>query len=196
MSLEIRENMARTGHDGNHHLYIIVCRAEQLCDQSALASRTVPPMSNMMGFCTIPYLTALRSTWTSSPSPQSSRYAIFTLYTSATLSAELPRTQPNIFQDNQAWCTGCNQSTGGICRLYTAGAAANIPATSVGSSHHDAVSPIGAGFIGFAVTLAVFLAALAVLGALGVVSFGVAAKRRPNQGSVPLKASSFNSHQG
>ena len=108
------------------------------------------------------------------------------------LSADLNLSQPYIFNDTKEWCTGCN-STGGICSLYTQISALNASATLGGSSHPDAVSPVGAGFIGFAVTTAVFLATLAVLAALGVVSFGAASKRRRNQASIPLKAGSLSS---
>ncbi|KAK4704892.1 solute carrier family 35 (UDP-sugar transporter), member A1/2/3, partial [Phenoliferia sp. Uapishka_3] len=107
--------------------------------------------------------------------------------------------EPSVLQDNLAWCTAC-KSTGGVCAVYAQAALANSTGNSTSGigAHHDAVSPVGAGFIGFAVTTAVFLAALAVLASLGIVSFGAASRRRrSNHGnSVPLKGGSLSSQQG
>jgi len=76
--------------------------------------------------------------------------------------------QPFAFSDIPTWCQRCNNTQDRGCANI---AIKSTPMTiTIGS--HDKVSPVGAGFIGAGVTLAVMLAALALLAFTGLLSFG------------------------
>jgi hypothetical protein len=87
--------------------------------------------------------------------------------------------QPFAFSDLPTWCQRCSNTQDRGCANI---AATSAPATAfIGS--HDKVSPVGAGFIGAGVTLAVMLGALALLAFTGLLSFGRQAKPRAKAGS-------------
>ncbi|CAE6470425.1 unnamed protein product [Rhizoctonia solani] len=88
------------------------------------------------------------------------------------------RLSPYAIDDLNDWCTTCNNWEDRKCNLV---AAAN---TSIVVWHRDAVSPVGAGFIGAGVTIAVFLAALAVLAFMGLLTFG--RKSRKERSLLPV----------
>ncbi|KAM0750671.1 phosphoglycerate mutase-like protein [Meredithblackwellia eburnea MCA 4105] len=104
--------------------------------------------------------------------------------------------QPSVIPDNKAWCVAC-ASTTGICPLYLGlTSSSNSSSNATITASHSSLSNAAAGAIGFAVTTAAFIALLAVLAALGMVTFGAAThNRRRRQESVPLKAGSFSSQQ-
>ncbi|KAG8716414.1 hypothetical protein FRC11_013397 [Ceratobasidium sp. 423] len=81
------------------------------------------------------------------------------------------RLTPYSIDDLNSWCTTCNNWQDRKCNLV---AAAN---TSVIAWKKDAVSPVGAGFIGAGVTIAVFLAALGVMAFMGLLTFGRKSRR-------------------
>ncbi|CAE6519378.1 unnamed protein product [Rhizoctonia solani] len=84
------------------------------------------------------------------------------------------RLTPYAIDDLNDWCTTCSNWKDRKCNLV---AAAN---TSVVAWKTNAVSPIGAGFIGAGVTIAVFLAALGVMAFMGLLTFGLRPrKERP-----------------
>ncbi|CAL1713509.1 unnamed protein product [Somion occarium] len=72
--------------------------------------------------------------------------------------------QPVAVNTTLDWCNVCGQTTDRGC-------AALLGASSFGS-HHDRISPVGAGFLGAGLTAAVMLAALGVLLFLGFLTFG------------------------
>jgi len=76
--------------------------------------------------------------------------------------------QPFAFDDVPSWCKVCNNTQDRGCAAISAASKAPV----VALAHHDRVSPVGAGFIGAGVTLALTLAILAMLGFLGLLSFG------------------------
>ncbi|CAE7180550.1 unnamed protein product [Rhizoctonia solani] len=88
------------------------------------------------------------------------------------------RLTPYAVDDLNDWCTTCSNWKDRKCNLV---AAAN---TSTVVWHMNAVSPVGAGFIGAAVTIAVFLAALAVLAFMGLLTFG--RKSRKERSVLPV----------
>ncbi|KAH8922186.1 phosphoglycerate mutase-like protein [Atractiella rhizophila] len=69
------------------------------------------------------------------------------------------------------WCSVCNQTSARGCDLVRASEGNDSPSISSGGKHY-AVSPVGAGFIGAGVTLAVVCVAMAALLFLGVLGFG------------------------
>ncbi|QRV74830.1 histidine acid phosphatase-like protein [Ceratobasidium sp. AG-Ba] len=74
------------------------------------------------------------------------------------------RLSPYQIDDLSTWCSVCDNWTDRKCNL--------VAAASVSTSHHSAISAVGAGFIGAGVTIAVFLAALGVLTLMGLIVFG------------------------
>jgi hypothetical protein len=71
-----------------------------------------------------------------------------------------------------------------MCTLYS-NAAAGIAAANQTVSSGDAVSPVGAGFIGAAVTIVVGAAVLGIMALMGIVSFGKKKSRETD--NVPLR---------
>ncbi|CAE6456962.1 unnamed protein product [Rhizoctonia solani] len=86
------------------------------------------------------------------------------------------RLTPYAINDLNDWCTTCSNWEDRKCNLV---AAAN---TSTFAWQKNAVSPVGAGFIGAGVTIAVFLAALAVMAFMGLLTFG----RRKERSVLPV----------
>lgn len=73
--------------------------------------------------------------------------------------------QPVAFDDLPTWCKVCDNSVDRGCANLNL----NFPV------RHQLISPVGAGFMGAGLTLAVVLAMFAVLSFLGLLTFG---KRR------------------
>lgn len=73
------------------------------------------------------------------------------------------------------WCGVCDNWEDRKCNLVAAANAAAV-------SHGHSVSPVGAGFIGAGVTIAVALAALGMLAFLGLLAFG--RKKKANRGPI------------
>ncbi|KDN50703.1 hypothetical protein RSAG8_01201, partial [Rhizoctonia solani AG-8 WAC10335] len=88
------------------------------------------------------------------------------------------RLTPYAIDDLNDWCTTCNNWEDRKCNLV---AAAN---TSAVVWQKNLVTPVGAGFIGAAVTIAVFSAALAVLAFVGLLTFG--RKSRKERSVLPV----------
>ncbi|CAE6413402.1 unnamed protein product [Rhizoctonia solani] len=86
------------------------------------------------------------------------------------------RLAPYAIDDLNDWCTTCSNWEDRKCNLV---AAAN---TSTVVWHGGVISPVGAGFIGAGVTIVVFLAALAVLAFMGLLTFG----RRKERSLLPV----------
>ncbi|EUC64991.1 histidine acid phosphatase-like protein [Rhizoctonia solani AG-3 Rhs1AP] len=87
------------------------------------------------------------------------------------------RLAPYAIDDLNDWCTTCSNWEDRKCNLV---AAAN---TSTVVWHGGVISPVGAGFIGAGVTIVVFLAALAVLAFLGLLTFG---RRKEERSVLPV----------
>ncbi|KAL7279753.1 hypothetical protein ACG7TL_006160 [Trametes sanguinea] len=75
--------------------------------------------------------------------------------------------QPTAVNTTLDWCHVCGQTQARGCAALL-GAATSAPAVA----HHDRISPVGAGFLGAGLTVAVFGAAFAVLLFLGYLTFG------------------------
>jgi len=71
---------------------------------------------------------------------------------------------PVAFDDLPTWCKVCNNSVDRGC--------ANLAQASPVPAMHQRISPVGAGFLGAGLTLAVVLAMLAVLSFLGLLTLG------------------------
>ncbi|KAI5480071.1 hypothetical protein MNV49_002036 [Pseudohyphozyma bogoriensis] len=103
--------------------------------------------------------------------------------------------QPSVIANNQDWCNACNNTVGGFCQLYIEAAAgvAALNSSSNGATvgSHDKVSPVGAGFIGAAVTAVLGAALFAFLVFSGLITLGK--KRRVRNDGVPLRDGSFSS---
>jgi len=66
------------------------------------------------------------------------------------------------------WCGVCNNSVDRGCAALVGANTASVAITT----HHERISPVGAGFLGAGLTAAVFLAAFASLLFFGLLSFG------------------------
>lgn len=93
------------------------------------------------------------------------------------LSTFLSTFEPVAVNTTLQWCGVCNQTTLRGCSSLLAPVSPS-PATTASSTHHDDISPVGAGFLGAGLTIAVFLITFAVLFFLGVLSFGKGKKKR------------------
>ncbi|PPQ67973.1 hypothetical protein CVT25_000453 [Psilocybe cyanescens] len=76
--------------------------------------------------------------------------------------------QPVAFSDIPTWCKVCNNHQDRGCANLVTTSSPGVAAIA----HHDRVSPVGAGFIGAAVTLALMLVILALLSSFGLLNFG------------------------
>ncbi|KAF8893680.1 histidine phosphatase superfamily [Gymnopilus junonius] len=89
--------------------------------------------------------------------------------------------KPIGFNDLPTWCKVCNNTEDRGC----ANLEASCPAASQNLSvHHDRVSPVGAGFIGACITLALMLGALGLLFFTGVISINRGKASRPSTSDV------------
>lgn len=95
----------------------------------------------------------------------------------APMSAFFQAFEPAAVNSTLQWCHVCGQNTDRGCGQLLS--AANSSAAPAMSSHHDRISPVGAGFLGAGLTLAVMAMLLAALLFLGLLSFG----RRMRSGS-------------
>ncbi|KAJ7505571.1 phosphoglycerate mutase-like protein [Mycena galericulata] len=89
------------------------------------------------------------------------------------LSTLIDHVEPALINTTAAWCTVCNNTQDRGCgALALAAAQASAAAVSAIGHHHQPVSPVGAGFLGAGLTLAVALAMFGVLAFLGVLTVG------------------------
>ncbi|KAA1473804.1 phosphoglycerate mutase-like protein [Dentipellis sp. KUC8613] len=90
------------------------------------------------------------------------------------------------------WCSVCSNTKDRGCGLLAAASAQG--AQSASASHHQRISPVGAGFLGAGLTVAVFLMVFAALGFLGFLTFGKRrAHREPKAGEKGAKGSDHGS---
>lgn len=83
--------------------------------------------------------------------------------------------EPAAINTTLEWCKICHQTTERGCAAVLNPSLANAVGESVAmpeSGHHDTISPVGAGFLGAGLTIAVMLVAFGVLVFLGVLSIG------------------------
>ncbi|CAK5284334.1 unnamed protein product [Mycena citricolor] len=79
------------------------------------------------------------------------------------------------------WCNACgNNANRGCGELALAASQASAVAVAGFHSHHDRISPVGAGFLGAGLTLAVFAIMFGVLAFLGLLTFGRKRSQRSN----------------
>lgn len=90
--------------------------------------------------------------------------------------------EPNVIANTTQWCGVCSNTQDRGCDAVAALAAAESSATSAAGTSSNAVSPVGAGFIGAGVTIALVAA---VFGALYI--FGLVAFRPRRQKKQPAK---------
>lgn len=85
------------------------------------------------------------------------------------LSTFISAFEPAVVNTTLQWCHVCGQTTDRGCAALL-GAEGN--STTAVSVHHDKISPVGAGFLGAGLTLAVLSMLLGALFMLGWLSFG------------------------
>ncbi|KAJ7134333.1 histidine phosphatase superfamily [Mycena epipterygia] len=80
--------------------------------------------------------------------------------------------QPALVNSTAAWCTVCNNTQDRGCAALTLAAsqASAAAASADAGHHHQPISPVGAGFLGAGLTLAVVLAMFGVLAFLGMLT--------------------------
>jgi prostatic aicd phosphatase len=87
------------------------------------------------------------------------------------------RSQPYEFNTLSDWCTLCNTDSNG-CDTIADAALATSPASPDSTVGRQRVSPLGSGFIGAGITLALVLAVLGALAYFRLASFGKKARRQ------------------
>lgn len=100
--------------------------------------------------------------------------------------------EPAAVNTTLQWCHVCNQTSDRGCAALLS-AAGNT--TSTTSSHHDRISPVGAGFLGAGLTLAVMLMALAAAGFLGFLAFGRRGRRTSSQRGLSSEDNSLHNEK-
>ncbi|KAJ7644342.1 histidine phosphatase superfamily [Roridomyces roridus] len=80
---------------------------------------------------------------------------------------------PALINSTADWCTVCNNTQDRGCGAIAAAAAqANAAAINGIGHHHQRISPVGAGFLGAGLTIAVMLGMFGVLAFLGLITLG------------------------
>lgn len=87
------------------------------------------------------------------------------------------RLKPYALETRSAWCEACGNNSTRTCNILaelnsTTASLQSLQASTHGKRWSGDVSPVAAGFIGFAVTFVVMLALLGLLACLGLVAFG------------------------
>ncbi|CAE6442479.1 unnamed protein product [Rhizoctonia solani] len=103
------------------------------------------------------------------------------------LSEFTSRLSPYGINDLSDWCTACSNWKDRKCNLIAAANSSTVIYRRIG------VSPIGAGFIGAGVTIAVFLAALTAVAFVGLLTFGRRSRKERPMLPVVSKDSASNS---
>ncbi|KAJ6557217.1 histidine phosphatase superfamily [Mycena vulgaris] len=89
------------------------------------------------------------------------------------LSTLVNHVNPAVINSTAAWCTVCNNKQDRGCgALALAASQASAAAASADVGHHQRISPVGAGFLGAGLTLAVVIAMFGVLAFLGMLTIG------------------------
>ena len=114
----------------------------------------------------------------------------------APMSAFISAFEPAAINTTLQWCTICGQKTDRGCGALLA---ASSSSPTAAASHHDRISPVGAGFLGAGLTLAVMAMLLAALLFLGFLSFGRRSSKSGSQrglnSDVGIQAAPYgNSH--
>jgi len=108
------------------------------------------------------------------------------------LSTLIDHVNPALINSTAAWCTVCNNTQDRGCgALAQAAAQASAAAlnSNAGNHHHQRISPVGAGFLGAGLTIAVALAMFGVLAFLGVLTIGrgrAKASSRASDGDIKI----------
>ena len=98
----------------------------------------------------------------------------------APLSTFLSVMEPTAVNTTLQWCNACNNTVDRGCAAIFAGNGTGS-SVSAAASHHDRISPVGAGFLGAGLTAAVFLMALAALFFSGFATVGRSRKTSGSQ---------------
>jgi len=88
------------------------------------------------------------------------------------LSTLVNHVNPALVNSTAAWCTACNNKQDRGCGALAAAASQASAAAVNANVRHQALSPVGAGFLGAGLTLAVVLAMFGVLAFLGLLTVG------------------------
>ncbi|KAF8208599.1 histidine phosphatase superfamily [Mycena galopus ATCC 62051] len=98
------------------------------------------------------------------------------------LSSLIDHVNPALINSTAAWCTVCNNTQDRGCGPLAAAAAQASAAVALADApHHQPISPVGAGFLGAGLTLAVVLAMFGVLVFLGLLTIGRGRSKRTSQ---------------
>ncbi|ORY50682.1 histidine phosphatase superfamily [Leucosporidium creatinivorum] len=105
-------------------------------------------------------------------------FTYYPLFGSSSLDTDLDefvsKLEPYLLPNTTTWCHACNNTVNSGCDVVALADNYQAQAEQLAAKSH--FTPIGAGFIGFAVTLVVGLLVLAAMRALGLASFGKRAK--------------------
>ncbi|KAJ6466385.1 histidine phosphatase superfamily [Mycena sanguinolenta] len=102
------------------------------------------------------------------------------------LSALIDHVNPALINSTAAWCAVCNNSQDRGCGALAAAAAnASAAAALADAPRHQPISPVGAGFLGAGLTLAVVLAMFGVLTFMGLLTIGRGRSRKAGRTASP-----------
>ncbi|KAJ7242866.1 histidine phosphatase superfamily [Mycena haematopus] len=102
------------------------------------------------------------------------------------LSSLIDHVNPALINSTAAWCVVCNNTQDRGCGpLAAAAAKASAAATLADAPRHQPISPVGAGFLGAGLTLAVVLAMFGVLMFLGLLTIGRGRSKKASRAAAP-----------
>ncbi|KAK7021211.1 histidine phosphatase superfamily [Favolaschia claudopus] len=95
---------------------------------------------------------------------------------------------PALINSTTMWCTACNNKQDRGCGALAAAASQASAAAQANSVHHERISPVGAGFLGAGLTIAVVLAMFGVLAFLGLLTVGRGRSKKTARVHSPTKS--------
>ncbi len=97
------------------------------------------------------------------------------------LSTFISAFQPAGINTTLQWCNVCAQTEARGCAALFAGNGTETSGHTIRVNVHDAISPVGAGFLGAGLTIVVYGLGLAILAYLGLLTFGKRARTASRQ---------------
>ncbi len=101
--------------------------------------------------------------------------------TDVPLSTFVSAFQPAGINTTLQWCNVCAQTEARGCAALFAGNGTGTSGHTISLVEHDAISPVGAGFLGAGLTVVVYGLGLAILAYLGLLTFGKRARTASRQ---------------
>lgn len=162
VTFELRENMAGNGHDGrtpapsSHLLAELTFFSHQFASVSATAPTSLAPISTSPTTLSSAPPHSIPTSTSSFPSSRCADLLSFSPLLRLTSPSTL---QPYLLPNTTTWCHACKNTVNSGCDVVAL--ADNFEAQAKQLAGQSHFTPVGAGFIGFAVTLVLGLLVLA-----------------------------------